>query len=92
MSKKGVKDWTGFIVVIPEQHNLVITGQWKKTEPDMWWWKCRNCFESSGVMSTKQLLKLQSKGMITEPDGDLPSKYSRHPDENDIDYTGFWGA
>ena len=75
-------DWTGYIVVIPDQHNLVITGQWKKDRPDMWWWKCNCCKESSGVLSIIQLNKLHAKGMITEPDGEkLPGEYSGHPKE-----------
>lgn len=75
------RDWTGFIVVIPEQHDLIISGPWKKERPDMWWWKCRNCNESSGVMSTKELVKLEGKGMIKEPDGDLVPENSKHPSE-----------
>jgi len=60
------RDWTGHIVVIPGQHDLLITGLWKKDCPDMWWWKCRNCKESSGVMSTMELEKLERKGMVAE--------------------------
>ena len=74
----------GYVVIIPDQHSLVITKQWKVDRPDMWWWKCRDCFESSGVMSTKQLEKLEKKGMIVapEPDDKLPPEYSRHPSES----------
>lgn len=86
MSKK--RDWTGFIVVIPDQHKLVITGKWEDGK-DMWWWKCRDCFKSSGVMSLNQLHKLEKKGMIDKPDGDIPSQYSSHPDEND--YMSYMG-
>ena len=93
MSKKP-RDWTGYIVVIPDQHDLVITGQWKKERPDMWWWKCRNCTESSGVMSHTQLEKLVAKGMIAEPDGKIPSQYTSHPKESMLissdDYEAMW--
>lgn len=85
-------DWTGYIVVIPEQHNLIIVGRWKENRPDMWWWKCKDCFESAGVMSVIQIEKLLKKGMIAPPDGeDLPSKYSRHPDESDAMYEAMYG-
>lgn len=77
-------NWKGYIIVIPEQHNLVITGTWKKERPDMWWWKCRDCTESSGVMSTKQLEALKKKGMIDFPDGKIPTEYSSHPKETSI--------
>lgn len=95
MKKSKPKDWTGYIVVIPEQHNLVIIGQWKKEKPDMWWWKCMDCTQSAGVMSTKQMEKLDEKGMVTEPNGDkLPAEYSKHPSETtpyyDDEY-GYWG-
>ena len=79
------KDWTGYVVNIPDQHCLIITGPWKKERPDMWWWKCRNCFESSGVMSTSELNHLESKGMISEPDGDTEDENSRHPREESMD-------
>lgn len=86
MNKKS-RDWVGYTVVIPDQHNIIIVSAWKESKPDMWWWKCRNCTESAGVMSTRQLEKLEKKGMVVEPDGeDLPSKYSRHPDESDSVY------
>lgn len=90
-----MRNWTGHIIVIPDQHNLLITGPWKKERPDMWWWKCNNCTESSGVMSIIQLEKLEAKGMIglpephTEracawPDGENLSEYSRHPRESQM--------
>jgi len=94
--KKKPRNWTGFIVIIPEQHNLVITGQWKKEKPDMWWWKCKNCKQSAGVMSTKQLEKLEQKGMIIVPNGEkLPAEYSGHPNETTTYYDdeyGYWGV
>ena len=83
MSKR---DWTGYIVVIPGQHSLVITGRWKKERPDMWWWKCHNCKESSGTLSTLELERLEAKKMIAEPDGEkLPAEYSGHPRETTIE-------
>lgn len=87
------RDWTGFIVVIPEQHNLIVSGPWKKERPDMWWWKCRNCNESSGVMSTIELERLEKKGMIMEPDGELAPEDSKHPKEgvSKEDYENFYG-
>lgn len=96
MSKKK-RDWTGYIVVIPDQHNLVITGPWKKERPDMWWWKCKDCKQSAGVFSLKQLEALDNKGMISDPDGEkLPAEYSGHPNETSYysydDEYAYWGS
>lgn len=87
------KDWTGHTVVIPDQHNLIITGPWKKDRPGMWWWKCCNCIKSSGVMSSIDLEKFETKGMIIVPEeGDrLPAEYSGHPKENDYTWDEEYG-
>lgn len=79
MEKQLKKDWSGFVINVEGQHDLIITGPW--TQPDMWWWKCRNCFKSSGVMSTAELIRLDNKGIITPPDGNLELENSRHPKE-----------
>ena len=85
-------DWTGYTVIIPGQHNVIITGPWKKDKPDMWWWKCSDCTDGSGVMSAIELEKLNSKNMVIppEPETELPPEHSRHPKEgmqfSDEDY------
>lgn len=91
---KQDRDWTGYMVFIPDQHSLIITGPWKKERPDMWWWKCNSCTESSGVMSTIELIKLDIKGMIVTPEDDikLPSENSRHPKEqnwSEVEHYGY---
>lgn len=85
------RNWTGYLIVIPEQHSLVITGIWRKDRPHMWWWKCSNCIESSGVISTTQLERLDEKGMIAEFDGKMPAEYSRHPKENNWSDEEYYG-
>lgn len=88
-----IRDWTGFTVLIPEQHSLIIIGLWKKDKPDMWWWKCGTCTESSGVMSTLELEKLDAKGWIVIPDPNvkIPTEYSKHPKEGDSWYNNYDG-
>lgn len=85
--EKEKRNWTGYTVVIPDQHSLIIIGPWKEESPDMWWWKCGNCTESSGVMSTIELDKLYSKGRVIDPgpDAKLPSQHSMHPKERALD-------
>ncbi len=92
MSK--ARDWTGFTVVIPDQHSLVITGLWNKEKADIWWWKCGDCTHSSGTINTSELERLEGKGMIVPPKEHmkLPSEYSSHPKEGEIDYEMMYGC
>lgn len=85
------RNWVGCTVIIPGQHSLIIVSQWKKDRPDMWWWKCSNCTESSGVMSSIELEKLEGRGQVipAEPDTKLPSEYSKHPKENEYGGAGW---
>ena len=82
------KNWIGYTVVIPDQHNLVITKLWKKEIADVWWWKCGSCTNSSGTINSSELTRLENKGMVIAPlpDQKLPSEYSSHPKEGEIDY------
>lgn len=90
------RNWSGFVINIPDQHCLVITGLWKPEKPESgWWWKCRDCFDSAGVMSTIELERLEGKGMISGPDGNTEYENSRHPKEEQYGdysmYDGWWG-
>jgi hypothetical protein len=74
------KDWTGYLVNAGK-HRLRITGKWKEEKPDMWWWKCADCYKASGVLSTAELVRLNESGIVDEPDGTEITATSAHPTE-----------
>lgn len=83
--------WTGHVIIIPGQHSLIIVGPWSKDKKS-WWWKCGDCKESSGCISSIELQRLDIKGMISlpEPNAKLPIEYSGHPQEYDVnDYNPY---
>lgn len=90
------RNWTGFIVDAPQAedgkkaHRLKILRRWKAEEPDMWWWDCKDCTESSGVFSVVDLEKLDAKGLISPPEeddtGTLNTKHPREGHHTDYFY------
>jgi hypothetical protein len=83
MQYNELYDWTGCVIAIPNQHHIIITKQWKKDRSDMWWWKCRDCTKSSGVLSAAQIEKFEKQGLVFQSNGALPNEYSGHPKEQD---------
>lgn len=90
-------DWKGYTIELSgdaEGHRSQITGRWKPDKyPNMWWWKCLDCTESSGAISDADIHTLEDKGFIAPPldtDDDLTGD-TKHPDEsgkNDYCYYG----
>src|SRR6266567_1211161 len=74
------KNWVGFSINVPEQHPIIITGNWQDKD-DHWWWKCRKCLDGSGVITSTEIERFDIKGFVAEPDGEMEPENSRHPKE-----------
>lgn len=65
-------DWIGCTIHPPydgDGHILRITARWKPDKYfNTYWWKCDNCIESSGVLSSRELEKLQERGLVDPPE------------------------
>lgn len=65
------KNWVGYKIDVPNNnsHRIKITNSHEPDKCDnMWWWKCMDCTQSSGVINTSELERLYSLGYVKPPE------------------------